>query len=163
MKISLIVAASVNNVIGDSNKLPWYLPADLKHFKKITMGHHMIMGRKTYQSIGKPLPGRVSIVVTRNKDFSAPGCKVVHSIKEALKFAKNEGENEVMVIGGGEIFKQALPLANHIYLTRIFSDIKGDVKIDLPLKDFVKVSEEKHSKDQKNKYDYSFLEFERDK
>ena len=122
--LSLIVAASRNGVIGAGNKLPWHLPADLKRFKQLTMGHPILMGRKTFESIGKPLPGRTNIVITRQEGFQACGATVAHSLEEALQIC--EGQEEVFVIGGAEIYKQALPLADRIYLTRVDADFEGD-------------------------------------
>lgn len=124
MRISLIVAASRNGVIGTGGKLPWHLPADLKRFKELTMGHPILMGRKTFQSIGKPLPGRTNIVITRQPGFQACGAVVAHSLEEALRLCEKEAE--AFVIGGAEIYKQALPLADRIYLTRINQDFDGD-------------------------------------
>lgn len=125
--ISLIVAASRNGVIGANNKLPWKLPADLKRFKQLTMGHPILMGRKTFESIGKPLPGRTNIVITRQKGFKCCGTTVVHSVEEALLICENE--KQTFVIGGAEIFKQALPFADRIYLTRIEKDFEGDIRL----------------------------------
>ena len=125
--ICLIVAASRNGVIGANNKLPWHLPADLQRFKQLTMGHPILMGRKTFESIGKPLPGRTNIVITRQKGFQCCGTTVVHSVEEALLICKQE--KEAFVIGGAEIFKQALPFADRIYLTRIEKDFEGDTKL----------------------------------
>jgi dihydrofolate reductase len=124
MIISIIAAVSNNNVIGKDNKLPWHLPGDLKRFKELTTGHTIIMGRKTFESIGRPLPSRRNIVVTRNKDYKADGVEIIHSIKEALDLVKNE--DEVFIIGGEEIYKLALPMANKIYLTRINKEYDGD-------------------------------------
>ena len=124
MNVSLIVAASRNGVIGAGGKLPWHLPADLQRFKQLTMGHPILMGRKTYESIGKPLPGRTNIVITRQTGFQCCGTTVAHSLEEALLICENE--KETFVIGGAEIFKQALPLADRIYLTRINRDFEGD-------------------------------------
>ena len=141
--LSLIVAASQNGVIGANNKLPWHLPADLQRFKQLTMGHPILMGRKTYESIGKPLPGRTNIMITRQKGFQCCGTTVAHSLEEALLMCDRgataqrskemvalplsaDHEKEAFVIGGAEIFKQALPLADRIYLTRINQDFKGD-------------------------------------
>lgn len=126
MKISLIVAASTNNVIGVDGDLPWRLPEDLKKFKAITMGKPMIMGRATFESIGKALPGRRSIVLSRQAGFEAAGCEVVSSAAEALDIAGDA--EEVMVIGGGEIYRQFLPMADRIYLTRIDAHIDGDTR-----------------------------------
>ncbi len=128
MMVSLIVAVSQNGVIGNKGKLPWHLPADLKRFKQLTTGHPIIMGRKTFESIGKPLPGRTNIVITHQKNFQACGAMVAHSLEEALRLC--EKENEVFVIGGAEIFEEALPLANRIYLTLIHQDFEGDTRFD---------------------------------
>ena len=126
MKISIVVAVAEKNVIGAKNKLPWYLSADLRRFKELTSGHHIIMGRKTYESIGKPLPNRTNIVITRNKNYKAEGCIVAHSLEEALKAAKENKETEAFIIGGAEIFKEALPIADKIYLTKIHKNFEGD-------------------------------------
>lgn len=161
MKISLIVAISENGVIGKNNQLPWHLPADLKYFKSLTTGHCVIMGRKTYESIGKPLPNRFNIIITRSRDFTPPGCLVVNSIEEAIKAGKN-CKTEVFIIGGADIFKQSLKLANRIYLTKIHKTFEGDTFFPYPdPKEWHQVSEEKKSYDEKNPYDYSFLVFER--
>jgi dihydrofolate reductase len=125
--VSLIVAASRNGVIGNKGRLPWHLPADLQRFKRITMGHPILMGRKTFESIGKPLPGRTNIVITRQKGFQFRGTTVVHSLEEALLMC--EKEKEAFVIGGAEIFRQALPFADRIYLMRIEKDFEGDTTL----------------------------------
>lgn len=130
MKVALIVAAAANNVIGRDNQLPWHLPQDLKYFKAKTMGKPIIMGRKTFDSIGRPLPGRINIVVTRNRAWSAAGVSVVTSVHDALQMAQQlvvgQDVKEVMVIGGAEIYQSALPLADKVYLTRIDLAIEGD-------------------------------------
>lgn len=126
MKISIIVAASANNVIGVGGGLPWHLPEDLKRFKEVTMGKPMIMGRATYDSIGRALPGRTSIVVTRQADFEAEGCIVVDSIDAAMEAAGDV--EEIMVIGGGEIYRQVLPHADRIYMTRLQAELEGDTR-----------------------------------
>ena len=126
MRLSIIVAASANNVIGVDGGLPWRLPDDLKMFKKITMGKPMIMGRATYDSIGRALPGRKSIVLTRRKGFEAEGCEVAGSIEEAMAAAGDVGE--VMIIGGGDIYRQFLPLCDRIYLTRVHAELAGDTR-----------------------------------
>ena len=126
MKISLIVAASANNVIGVGGGLPWRLPEDLRRFKAITMGKPMIMGRATYDSIGCALPGRTSIVLTRQADFVAEGCEVVDNVDAALAVAGDA--DEVMIIGGGEIYREFLPKADRIYLTRVQAEIAGDTR-----------------------------------
>ena len=124
MIISLIAAIGKNNVIGFDNKLPWKLSGDLKRFKEITLNKPVIMGRKTFESIGKPLPNRINIIITRDKTYKADGCVVVHSVEESLKAAaENE---EVMVIGGEQTYKEFLPMANKMYLTLIEKDFEGD-------------------------------------
>lgn len=135
MIISLIAAMDENRGIGKNGAIPWRLSDDLKRFKALTMGRHLIMGRKTYQAIGRPLPGRISIVITRSRSYQAPGIQVVHSLGKALDFAKNAGESEVFIIGGGEIYAQALPLADRIYLTRVHARLDCDTffpEIDPP-------------------------------
>lgn len=143
MKISIIVAASVNNVIGINGQLPWHLPEDLRRFKAITMGKPMIMGRTTFESIGRPLPGRRSIVMTRQADFAAAGCAVVPDVESALQAAGTV--DEVVVIGGGEIYRQFLPFADRIYLTRVQADIDGDTKFpELDMREWQVVAVEEY-------------------
>lgn len=155
MKISLIVAKSKNNVIGNNNQLPWHLPADLAHFKSITMGKPIIMGRKTYDSIGKPLPGRRNIIISRNKKLKLAGCDVFHSIDDALNAVKTE--QEVMIIGGANLYLQALSRANTIYLTVIDAEFSGDTFFpELNNNEWKLTLEEKHFKDERNKYNYFF-------
>ena len=124
MKRSLVVAMARNGVIGRDNALPWRLPAELAHFKRVTMGHPIVMGRRTYESIGKPLPGRKNIVVTHNRAFEAPGCTVVGSLDEAWKAA--DGADEVCVIGGTTLFQETLPTADVIHLTEVEAEVEGD-------------------------------------
>ena len=123
-RISIIVAMAQNRTIGINNTLPWRCPEDLKHFKSLTMGHHMIMGRKTYDSIGKPLPGRTTVVVTRNPGLKIEGCIVTHSLEQAI--AACAGDDEIFIVGGAELYTQALPLADTIYLTEIQQEVMGD-------------------------------------
>ncbi|GAB3204444.1 dihydrofolate reductase [Pontibacter aydingkolensis] len=159
--VNIIVATAENNVIGKDNQLIWHLPADLKHFKQLTMGHPILMGRKTYESIGKPLPGRTSIIITRQKDFEAEGCIVAHSVQEAIEKAK-ELDEQVCIIGGAEIYKQALPLTDCIELTKIHHSFDGDTFFpEINEKDWEVVAEEKHEPDEKNKYSYTFLTLKR--
>jgi len=127
MIVSLLVAMDENGGIGIENRLPWRLSSDLRRFKRLTMGHCLIMGRKTHQSIGRPLPGRTNIVVSRNPNYRAEGCLIVGSLEQALELARDHGESEAFVIGGGEIFEQALPIANRIYLTRVHARVKATV------------------------------------
>ena len=155
--VSLIVAASRNGVIGAKGKLPWRLPTDLQRFKELTMGHPILMGRKTFESIGKPLPGRINIVVTRQKGFQCCGVTVVHSPEEALLIC--EDEREVFVIGGAEIYQQALSFANRIYLTRIEKDFEGDTALfEIDLKVWKEVSREEFPNDP---LPHTFLTYER--
>lgn len=130
MKIALIVAASQNNVIGLNNQLPWHLPEDLQYFKAVTMGKPILMGRKTYDSIGRPLPGRVNIVLTRDNSWSAQGVEVVNDLESAIAVAKKTctatGADELMVIGGEQIYRKFLPAANKLYLTKVEAEIEGD-------------------------------------
>ena len=126
MIISLIVALDEKGGIGKDNRLPWHINSDLKRFKSITMGHHLIMGRKTYETIDKPLPGRTTIIVTRNPNYHPDGCISVKSIEEALSVAKRNHESEVFIIGGGEIFRQSIDMADKIYLTNIHTVVNAD-------------------------------------
>ena len=154
--LSLIVAVDQNNAIGKDNQLLWHLPNDLKFFKKTTSGHSIIMGRKTYDSIGKPLPNRRNIVITRQKDLHIDGAEVYSSLTEALEHTKNE--TEVFIIGGAEIYKQSLSLASKIYLTLVHHIFEADTYLtDLKLEDWKIVSREDFDKDEKHAYDYSFL------
>ena len=126
MLVSLIVAIDEAGGIGKEGGLPWRLSSDLRRFKEITMGHHLIAGRKTFESIGMPLPGRQTIIVTRNQEYEAPGCSVVHSLDEAIELARSRGETEAFIIGGGQIYQEALPLADRIYLTQVHASVAAD-------------------------------------
>ena len=157
---SLIVAMAENRVIGRNNSLPWRLPEDLKHFRRLTMGHPIIMGRKNYQSIGRPLPGRTNIVVTRAHDFAAPGCIVVHSVDAALDSAR--GDSEPFIIGGAEIYTQTLGQARRLYLTLVHADVPGDVRFPaLEPAQWRELSRERHESDSAHAYAYSFVTMER--
>lgn len=159
--VSIVVAAAENNVIGKDNDLIWHLPADLKHFKRLTMGHPMIMGRKTFEAIGKPLPGRTSIIITSQQDYTAAGCIVVHSLEEAI--AKGRELDEIVsVIGGANVYQQALPHTDKVYLTRVHHSFEGDVYFpELPENEWQVTEQEHHEPDEKNKYSYTFLTLER--
>lgn len=160
MRVSLIAAVAENGVIGRDNALPWRLPADLKRFRRLTTGHPVIMGRRNYESIGRPLPQRANIVVTRRTDYRAPGCVVVHSLPEA--FAAAGGAPEVFVMGGAEIYAQTISRAERLYLTRVHARVAGD--ICFPAVDWTawdEVSRERHEADDKHAYAYSFITFER--
>lgn len=161
MIISFIVAVSQNHVIGKDNKMPWHLPADMQYFKRLTTGHHIIMGRGTYESLGRPLPGRTNIIVTRQQQYQAPGCVVVGDLKTAFDYAKEKNETEAFVIGGGDIFKQSLVWADRIYLTKVFHNFEGDTFFsELNADDWKMVSEERHLPDEKNRYAYAFQQYE---
>jgi dihydrofolate reductase len=162
MILSLIVAVSENGVIGKDNQLPWHLPNDLKYFKNQTWGMPILMGRKTFESIGKPLPGRKSIVITRNNDWRHDGVEVVHSVEAAIDKAKALGAKEIFVIGGAEIFQTSLSQANRIYLTRVHQHIDGDVYFENPDdKQWDLVSSQFSAADEKNAYSHTFQVWER--
>lgn len=159
-RIALIAAMAENRVIGRENRLPWRLPADLRRFKSVTMGKPVIMGRKTYESIGKPLPGRSNIVVTRDPDYRAPGCQVVHSLGQALE--AGAGHAEVMVIGGAELYREALGRAERMYLTLIRAEVEGDTLFpDIEPQQWRELERESHCADEKNQYDYDFVTLQR--
>ncbi|WP_295794972.1 dihydrofolate reductase [Mucilaginibacter sp.] len=159
MTISIVVAISENRAIGKDNKLLWYLPNDLKHFKAITSGHTVIMGRKTYESVGKPLPNRRNIIITR-QDIKIEGCEVVNSIKAALELCRTE--REVFIVGGAEIYKQSLHLTDRIYLTVVHKQFEGDSFFpEIKKTDWLQVSREDHQPDEKNSLPYSFITYER--
>lgn len=124
MKIALIAAMAANRVIGRNNQLAWHLPEDLHYFKRVTLGHHLIMGRKTFASIGRPLPGRTTVIVTRQPDYEMKGCLIARSLEQAFELC--HGEDEILVAGGAEIYQQTLPLADRVYLTELSIDIEGD-------------------------------------
>src|SRR5579872_3778138 len=160
MIISLIVAVGLKNEIGKSGKMPWHLPADLRHFKTLTLGKPVIMGRKTLEAIGRPLPERRNIVVTRDPAFNTAGCEVAHSLDEALGRVADAAE--VMVIGGGEIYRAAWPKTQRIYLTRVRGDFEADTFFPaVEPEEWREVAREEHFEDEKNPYDYSFLTYER--
>jgi len=160
MKISIIVAMDANGVIGRDNELPWHLPADLQHFKKTTMGKPILMGRKTHESIGRPLPGRTNIVITRDTGYQTEGCVVVNSIDDALQAAGDE--NEIMVIGGAEFYRQVLPRTDTIYLTRIHEAFTGDTFFpELNDADWREVERSDQAADARNPHAYSFIRLDR--
>lgn len=162
MIVSAIVAVSSNNVIGKNNDIPWYLPADLKYFKKKTINHHIIMGRKTFLSIGRPLPKRTNIVLSRDPFFVAKDIVVMSSLKEALNLAYEGGENEVFIIGGGEIYNLSFPQLDRIYLTRVEVEVDGEVFFpELSELEWKLTAEDSYQADEKNNYNYSFQVYER--
>lgn len=166
MKCSMIVAMSENRVIGINNKLPWYLPNDLKYFKQVTMGKPIIMGRKTYESIGKPLPGRANIVITRNTQWQAEGVKVAHSLEQAIALAEAisniDGQSEVMIIGGDQIYKACLPQVDRVYLTKVHAEVQGDAWFpEVDWSSWQEVGREDFQAEGANPYDYSFIVYDR--
>ncbi len=161
MIISLVVAASTNNVIGVNNQLPWHLPMDLKFFKNTTWAMPVIMGRRTFESMGKALPGRLNIVITSQKDLHFENGVTVNSLKDALFVAENGDYKEAFIIGGGQLFNEVFEKADKLYLTRVHANIDGDVFFPAVDKDWKLISNEDHFKDEKHKYDFSFQLWER--
>jgi dihydrofolate reductase len=158
--ISIIVAVATNGIIGRDGDLPWHMPSDLKRFKRLTMGHHLIVGRKTWDEVGRPLPGRTMVVVTRDRALRLDDVIVVHSLAEALEVAHSD--DEVFIAGGGEIYRQALAVADRIYLTRVHADVDGDTTFpDLDDDEWRVVSREDHDADERNPYPCSFFVYER--
>ena len=162
MIISLIVAAATNNAIGKDGKLPWHLPNDMKHFKNITWGMPIVMGRKTFESLGKALPGRKNIVISRQPGWKADSVIIVKNIEDALFVVKEADAREVMVIGGGEIYKTIFPKARRIYLTRIEAEPEADTFFpSIKPEEWHLMSQQDHEADAKNAYNYSFQVWER--
>lgn len=162
MKISCIVAIAQDNVIGKDNDIPWYLPADLQYFKKTTLNHPIIMGRNCYSSIGRPLPKRTNIIITRDPYFISSNCVVCHSIEQGLEAAYNEGAQEAFIIGGGMIYDQTKDLWDKLYLTEVDLKTEGDVFFpEINMDDWKLMKEEKHVSDEKNEYNYTFKTLER--
>lgn len=160
MIISIIAAIGKDRVIGTKNSLPWHLPADMKHFKKLTSWKPVIMGKATFESIGRPLLNRLNIVLSGDVGYEAPGCKVVHSVEDALKTA---GEaKEVMILGGASVFTQFLPMTNKMYLTLIHHEFNGDSYFpEFKEEEWKEMSREDYKADEKNPYDFSFTTLER--
>jgi len=167
MIISLIAAVTENHVIGKDNDLPWHLPDDMKFFMETTKGHHVIMGRKNYESLPpkfRPLPNRTNIVITRQKNFSAPGCEVVNSLEAAIEIAKAGHEPEVFVIGGAEVFNQSMHLADRLYITEIKTSLEGDTYFPIINKNsWSVVSTKNHPIDERHQYAFDFVTYERKK
>ena len=144
MTLSVIAAVARNRVIGRDNALPWRLPEDLKHFRALTMGHHIVMGRKTYESLGRLLPGRTTVIVSRNRNYAVPGAIVVSSLQQALQACGDD--EEIFIIGGAELYREALPMADRLYLTEIDADVDGDAHFpEYPQSDWREVARESHS------------------
>jgi dihydrofolate reductase len=158
--ITIIAAIANNNALGKDNDLIWHLPADLKRFKKVTSGHHILMGRNTYESIGKPLPNRTTVIITRNPNYKAAGCIVVDSIEKAIEVAKND--SEIFIIGGAQIYKQTIAsnLVDQLDITKVHHEFEADVyfpEIDSTI--WSETSRENFDADEKNKYNYSFIRY----
>lgn len=165
MKLSLVVAAGKNWAIGKDNKMPWHMPADLKYFKKTTMGKPIVMGRKTFESIGRPLPGRFNIVLTHDPNFKAEGVEVFHNMGDVCAYCEDlavwEDFSEIMVVGGAEIYALTLPNADRVYLTQIQSEFEADAYFPaLDAKQWKEVSRQDYQADDENPYDYSLLVME---
>lgn len=157
MKVSLIVAAGENDVIGCNGGLPWRLPADLKRFRALTTGHHILMGRLTWDSIGRPLPDRVNLVLSRSKTLILPGAEVVGQLSEGLEIARKSGETEAFIIGGASLYAEALPIADRIYLTRVHASPDGDVFLPpIDSDSFREVRTESHKSDEKHSFSFTF-------
>ncbi|WP_373496308.1 dihydrofolate reductase [Aquiflexum sp.] len=163
MKISIIVAKAKNNVIGKDNQLIWKLSSDLRLFKKLTTGHHIIMGRKTYDSVGKPLPNRTSIVITRNRDLKLPeGHFVFHSFEDAIQLCISKKIEQLYIIGGAEIYRQALPLCDELIVTEVDAYPQGDVFFpEIDPNKWQEISRERFQRDEKNEYDFDFVIYKR--
>ena len=155
MALSIIVAISQNGIIGREMDLPWHISADLKRFKALTMGHHIVMGRKTYESIGRLLPGRTTVIITRQSDYHIPGAIVVNSIDEAMAVAADD--LETFIVGGSQIYNLALPLVDTLYITRVHADVDGDTRLDaVDWSAWECESSERHSAGENNDHEYSF-------
>ncbi len=162
MLLSAIVAVARNGVIGDGDDIPWRLSTDLKYFKKTTSGHAVIMGRKTFATLDRPLPNRTNIILTRNLFFVATGTIVTHEIKEALTLATDLEEEEVFIIGGGEIYRQALPYCDRVYLTEVDADAPGEVTFpELDSREWKEISREAHPADDRNDHAFAFVVYDR--
>lgn len=160
MNLTIIAAMSENRVIGRDNDLAWHLPDDLKRFKELTKGHHVIMGRKTFESVGKPLPGRTNIIVTNQKEYKAPGCIIVHTLKEAIQKAEND--KQPYIIGGGKIYDQALPLCDTLEITHIHAQVEGDTYFpEVDTSKWQIVAKESHPADDKHEFAFDFLTYQR--
>lgn len=161
MIISLVAAVSQNGVIGHENRLPWSLPADMAHFRRLTMGHHLVMGRRTFESIGKPLPGRTCMVLSRDPAFGAEGCRVFPDLLPALDFAQDQGETECFIIGGETVYRRAMGLADRMYLTVIHGEFEGDARF--PERDchWELSSIAFHQADDRNRWGYEFRVYDR--
>lgn len=161
MKVVIIVAMDIRGLIGDNNSLPWRLPADLRYFNKLTIGKTLLMGRKTYESIGRPLPGRKNIVVTSNTDYHVDGCTVASSLERALCVVSNDTK-EIMVIGGASLYKQFLPIVNRVYITHVNAELEGNIWFpNWDTNQWREIKRENYASDDKNRYSYSFVVYDK--
>jgi dihydrofolate reductase len=159
-RLSLIVAMARNRVIGANNRIPWHLPNELKLFKQLTMGHHIVMGRRTYESIGRLLPGRTSVIVTRQKDYAVPEAIVAHSIEDAIQACA--GDDEIFVIGGADLFRETLPIADRLYLTTVDAEPEGDTFMpELDMFEWKETRAEAFGKDEKHAHSYRLAVLDR--
>ena len=158
-RISIIVAMAKNRVIGANNQIPWHLPNELKMFKRLTMGHHIVMGRKTYESIGRLLPGRTTVIITRQPDYAVPGAVIAHSLADALNAAARD--DEIFVIGGAAIFREALPLASRVHLTTVDAEPAGDTFMPELDTDWHERTAEEFAADKSHAYAYRYSVLER--
>jgi dihydrofolate reductase len=164
LTLSIIVAASENNVIGVNNHLPWHLPVDMKYFKDTTMGKPIVMGRKSFEELGRVLPGRPNIMITRQPEYAAEGLYVVPSLEAGIEKAKTFGTEEIFITGGGEIFKIALPIIDRLYLTRVHAEVSGDTYFpEFDPTGWKLVKNDRHEKDEKHAYALTFQVWEREK
>lgn len=168
MIVALIAAVASNGVVGRNNQLPWRLPEDLGYFKRTTLGKPIVMGRRTWDSIGRPLSGRANIVVSRQRDLILEGASVVADLESGIalasELARADGVEELMVIGGGEIYARALPLADRLYLTEVHAEVEGDTLFpDWDRRQWLEISRERHAASGENPYDYSFVVYQRSK
>ncbi len=156
--ITIIAAVAANNALGKNNQLIWHIPADLKRFKKVTSNHHVIMGRKTYESLGKPLPNRTNIIITHNKEYTVEGCVIVNSLQEAIEVVKED--SNPFILGGAQIYKQALDFADKLDLTLVHHNFEADAFFpEIDLKIWKEISREDFKANEKNSYNYSFVTF----
>jgi dihydrofolate reductase len=162
MMLSIIVAVAENNVIGKDNSLIWKLPRDMRHFKETTTGHYIIMGRKTFESNGRPLPNRTNVIITRDKNYKAEGCVVVHSLEDAIREAKED--SEAFIIGGGVIYEMSMAIVDRIYITKIQHTFEGDTFFpEINMEEWVISEEREFESDEKNQYSFTILTLDRKK
>lgn len=162
MTVSAIVAVAKNNVIGKENDIPWRLSSDLKYFKRTTINHHIISGRNNFLSIGRPLPKRTNIIITRDPYYIVTDCLVAHSVEEALRIAYQNGEEEAFIIGGGQIYGLSQSYWDKLYLTEVDAEVEGDTYFpSLDMDNWELISEEAHKADEKNEFDYTFKVYQR--